>query len=197
MFNYPKYYSYVFFIHAAILMYIDITVLRFKGASIHRNPQLCSALRNFSSGCDVRCHGSGSISESTTTRTTLRCVFDILHVQFTGAYLQILQTTVLEPNVNGLWNRCRLMHKYAQYSSPTGLKAFSRQNMLCGCLCVLDRSRQDKSLGNNSVAFVGEVGGGRACCFSAIMPESANWIQKAVKKGRVWQRLVLRCLKPV
>ena len=102
MFNYPKYYSYVFFIHAAILMYIDITVLRFKGASIHRNPQLCSALRNFSSGCDVRCHGSGSISESTTTRTTLRCVFDILHVQFTGAYLQILQTTVLEPNVNGL-----------------------------------------------------------------------------------------------
>lgn len=42
---------------------------------------------------------------------------------------------------------------------------------------------KDKSLGNNSVVFVGEVGGGRACCFSAFMPESANWIQKAVKKG--------------
>lgn len=42
---------------------------------------------------------------------------------------------------------------------------------------------KDKSLGGNAVVFVGEVGGGRACCFSAIVTESANWIQKAVKKG--------------
>lgn len=42
---------------------------------------------------------------------------------------------------------------------------------------------KDKKLGSNAVVFVGEVGGGRACCFSAIVPESANWIQKSVKKG--------------
>ena len=60
-----------------------------KEVSIHQKPQLCSALRNFSYGCDVRCHGSGSISESTTTRTNLRCAgifFQFCNVQFMGTY---------------------------------------------------------------------------------------------------------------
>lgn len=43
---------------------------------------------------------------------------------------------------------------------------------------------QDKSLNNNAVGFVGLLNG-RACCFCAIVTESANWIAKSVQSGAV------------
>ena len=43
---------------------------------------------------------------------------------------------------------------------------------------------QDKSLHNNAVGFVGLLNG-RACCFCAIVTESANWIAKSVQTGAV------------
>lgn len=41
---------------------------------------------------------------------------------------------------------------------------------------------KDKSLSTNAVGFVGLLNG-RACCFSAIVPESSNWIAKSVQSG--------------
>jgi len=41
---------------------------------------------------------------------------------------------------------------------------------------------KDKSLNNNAVGFVGLLNG-RACCFCAIVTESANWIAKSVQSG--------------
>ena len=124
-------------IHAlSSLKYIDDngTSYILKEVSIHQKPQLCSALRNFSYGCDVRCHGSGSISESTTTRINLRCagIFSILHVQFMGTYRKRNKSDRLLADYGLGTQSQRILkqmqtnthiYKYAQYSSLKDLKA--------------------------------------------------------------------------